>query len=226
MDEDKLTTNNVQTNPVWIILILLIILALIGLGFWYWYKNFYENSWQDRPQPVSHLTSESKTSITPTNTGILEIIDVLDENNSLVYDNRAYGYTISYPKDWNSVNSDDQEAENVDFSSATDKFDGAVVSISVSEKDTDYDDIKKWSESRPVGDPEGAKAKESTEYVEEEDSGMTFAKTQTPEYKLLTYQWICGGNVMTLSYMASGPDYDAYMPTFEAMFDSLVPCAG
>lgn len=229
MENDQNIVPEPQKNsPVWIILLIVVILALIGLGYWYWYKNYYENSWQGQPQPTSYLTPTATSTVTPSPTSTAEVqqqYTKLDTENSDHYGNAIYRYDIKYPKTW-SISTKDTNAESVDFASATDMFDGAVVSISVADEETNYDTVKEWVDSRPVGDPEGAEAQKNTEYVKHKDFGTLFAKTETPEYNLLTYHWKCGDNILSISYTASGPDYETYMPTFEAMFDSLVPCAG
>jgi len=217
-----------KTNPVWIILLVVVILALIGLGYWYWNKNYYENARQDNSQPTSHLTEKPTSTPTASSTSNAEVqeqLTKLDTENSEHYGSAKYGYDIKYPKTW-SISTKDINTQSVDFVSATDMHNGAVVSISVSEEGTNYETVKEWVENRPVGDPEGAEALKNTEYIKHEDFGTLFAKTETPQYNLLVYHWICGGNVIALSYIASGPDYETYMPTFKAIFESLVPCAG
>ncbi len=220
-----------QTKPIWIMLILSIILIFISLGFWYWYAKYYKTAEQDNSQSISQsMLSSTQTALSfvsePDETEN-EVKSQLDDENLNIYDNRAYGYTIKYPSDWSAIGTDDLESQNVYFASSKDMLDGVIVSVALFEEHADYENIKNWIESLRMGNQTDATFNDNTTYVKNEENDIVFAKTESLKFNLITYHWICGGNIMALSYTAADDqDYQTYLPIFESIFNSLIPCAG
>lgn len=219
MTDDQNTQVPKQLNIWLVILSLVLVVALIGAFYWYYYNNFYKKSSDSgETGEMSSVTPQASSSTSSTSA-------TLDESNSKLDDNRAFGYTLRYPSSW-SISTENNQAETVEFSSSHDVGSKAVVSIMNVSKGTDFASIKDWISKEAENSPEGSTANKNIKYLEDADSGIIFAKIEDTANGTLTYQWICAQNVMSLSYSATSSDYETYMPTFDAILSTLIPCAG
>lgn len=218
--ELKNKKNNDDNNNTIIIITILIILV-IGVGGWYWYSNYYSNSSTNEVQSTSQSTEEPVPLSTVTSTKTFEEIEneivFLDEDNSLLYTNVPYKYSIRYPKNW-IINPNDPSAQNVSFSSITDKKNDVTVSVSVVEENTSYKTIEDWLKNKSED------GLENTEFVLNDEYNIMFSKTDNPENNLIIYHWICNGNVMSFSYQTSKSDFEDYQNYFEGILRTLTPC--
>lgn len=228
MAEKNIKENN-KTNSsnktVWWILggccgcsIILAILFVIFFVFqWFlpptwWVPKNLINSFLG-PTPAASSTPQS--SISPTTD--------LNNSNGNFYGNEKYHYSLYYPTSFKIKN----QSTNLDivkiYSDSEDtQTKGVLITISNISNPDNYYDIKQYINNMPVGDPEGAAAKATTEYIG--INGSTVAKITDNKNNMINYEWICGGKILNLNYR--GNDFAKYLPTFNLIINSLVPCAG
>ncbi len=218
MDSEKQNKKSSNFPKIIAIVVGILVIVLVGLILiaWWWYTNYYKDSWYD----PAKLGLPRQTAISIPNKSASPISE-LDQSNSRLYHNTKYGYSLRYPNTWSGEGTT-TNSSFVAFYVGDEMNSDVIVSISATEMIKQYNNIYDWSEEQPVGDPEGAETKVNTTYFTH--NGHEVSKSYVKGIDMVNYYWICGNNIITLSY--SGLEYEKYLPTFEAMFITLIPCAG
>lgn len=136
-----------------------------------------------------------------------------------IYDNRVYGYSLKYPSGWLL---DENTADNVTeiYSNSKDVTErGVLIKISPVEQ-TDKTDIEEYIKTMPT--TTGQEARQSTNY--RDIMGVNMALTEQTNPKMRIYEWICGGQVMKMTY--EGAQYDGFVNQLDNIVNSMVLCAG
>jgi len=181
------------------VIVLIIVIALVA--WWLYVRSALKYAEQGSTKPVS-------TSST-TQSGI----------EQETYGNRTLGYSLKYPSTWLL---DENTADNITqiYSDTTDVTSkGVMIKISPVEK-TDKTDIEEYIKTMPT--TTGQEARQSTNY--RDIMGVNMALTEQTNPKMRLYEWICGGQVIKMTY--EGAQYDGYITQLDNIVNSMVLCAG
>lgn len=191
---------------LWITGAVLLIAIIVAVVWWLYARNVERNI-SEAESVVGNVTQDtSETSA-----------------GSEFFSNKIFGYSLEYPSSWEFVEDTYDNSVKIYPDSTDVQHAGVLVSIYPDDADkTDFTDIEEYLNSKPVSQTSGAQSLDNLTYSDV--MGVKVAASQSDDPKMKLYSWICGGQVMSLTYQ--GADFDKYLDQFNTILDSMVLCAG
>jgi len=191
---------------LWITGVVVITAIIVAVVWWLYARNADRNI-SEAESVVGGVTQDISTSTA----------------GSEFFANKVLGYSLEYPDAW-QLDEDTYDNSVKIYPDTTDvQHIGVLVTIYPDDTEkTDYTDIEEYLNNKQISDTSGAQSINSPTYSDV--MGVKIAASESDSPKMKLYSWICGGQVMSLTYQ--GADFDKYLDQFNTILDSMVLCAG